>query len=464
MFTVTLMNPENFVVGEYDAPALGAAKLAGATCYQPNADAACSAAKKINAETVLFKTGHHTTFQHPEHMLKFYLDNVPVSLVTFGLHMTHPFYNTSQRSGRYCMDMFTAKSHDQLEEHIESFLKVFTNINDVYHPAVTGWVFEGINFFNENIDAVTALAKDALFKERPNYKGDFDNQARRIAQDQLRCVISTIVPTGLQHTINLTTLYAMNLVAWNYPLKVIFEKMHHELLLRNFPNMIKGIKYTAKPFIPHFENYGDVEIATDVVVTVGAQPNDEFIDLLTDTYLSKENLRNLNILPFSPVTNTMGEWGERRLLARIEVPVITYGQDQRHRTIKRSNPVVLNKFYLPPLLRQLPGAAEFCKEYTERYFELCTVLGKGDMLHFIPYGVMLRYTKTADVNAYLHCVNKRLCWNAESTIANLERKILTQLYESDRVPIGPPCEHGACHEGKRFCGRNLKNRDQRDLI
>lgn len=464
MFQVNLMNPDNFVSGEYDAPALQSAQLAGATCYQANVEAACNAAKKINAEKVLFKSGHHTTFQHPEHMLKFYLDNIPVSLVTFGLHMTHPFYNTSQRSGRYCMDMFTKKSRSQLEEYVENFLKVLTNIHENFHPAVIGWVFDGIDFFNENIDAVTELAKVALLKERPNYKGDIDNQARRIAQDQLRCVISTIVPTGLQHTINLTTLYAMNLVAWNYPLKVLFQNMHYELLRRNFPNLIKDINYTGKEFTPEFENYGDVMIATEVGITVGEEPNDDLINQITDTYLSKENLRSLNILPFSPLTNTVSCYGERRVSATVEIPVITYGQDQRHRTIKRSNPTIINKFYLPPLLRQLSGAAEFCKQYTERYFELCTILSKADMLHFVPYGVMVRYTKTADVNAYLHCVNKRLCWNAESTIASMENKILHQLYESDKIPIGPPCEHGSCHEGKRFCGRDLKNRIKREFI
>lgn len=111
MFKVILENKQQFVpTGDGSlggkSKAYDDARFAGAMCYQPSIRAAMDNRFGLNVENTLFKPGHHTTMQHASHYMSFALDDIPVSLATFGLHMTHPFYNSSQRSGRYCLDIF----------------------------------------------------------------------------------------------------------------------------------------------------------------------------------------------------------------------------------------------------------------------------------------------------------------------------------------------------------------------
>ncbi|MCX6808001.1 MAG: hypothetical protein NTZ80_04390, partial [Patescibacteria group bacterium] len=62
-----------------------------------------------------------------------------------------------------------------------------------------------------------------------------------------------------------------------------------------------------------------------------------------------------------------------------------------------------------------------------------------------------------------HEQNKRLCWCAQEEIYHLARELRLKL-EKKSIPTNllglfePPCYHGRCAEGKRYCGRDLKLR------
>ena len=109
--------------------------------------------KIIDIENQLFNTGHHTTYEHQ--LFNFEIEGIAVSDVTFGLHLTHPYYNTDQRSGRYSK-MF----NDPDFEEIKSYIK------GIYDPKDLDLIMEYIEFgysvFKNNISKGVEVAKQIL--------------------------------------------------------------------------------------------------------------------------------------------------------------------------------------------------------------------------------------------------------------------------------------------------------------
>ena len=82
------------------------ASLAAGICYQ---DKIPEMGKRLNVREKLFDVSHHTTIQH--HSTSFLIEGIAVGDITFGMHLTNPFYNSDQRSGRYCAKMFPIEKH-----------------------------------------------------------------------------------------------------------------------------------------------------------------------------------------------------------------------------------------------------------------------------------------------------------------------------------------------------------------
>lgn len=468
MFDVNIVNSNQFITDpdkDDTSEAYRIAQWCGSKCYQPDLKSQMLNASKINVKNTLWKPGHHTTLEHANHHILFDIENIPVSLVTFGLHMTHPFYNSSQRSGRYCLDIFGSdlvRYHDYINNFLDTF---YTDCQ--HRDRIIDWFTSGFVFFKLHLDELTQLAKEAILAERPHYALDIDTQAKRIAQEQLRIFISTIVPTGLVYTINIPTLYAMYKTAWNKPLEYLLDMMEKkfsfntDLSFRD--QVVKSVNYYTPPFAAHSGILPEEIITNDVHVSL-LNKDKAFTNTLK--YISEITKGSLDTTFFDPycIPNMKND---SRFSSTVSVPVVTYGQDQRHRMIKRSNPTITGEFYLPQLVEKLPDARSFSLKFMNEYNDLVSKCGRDIMLFFIPYGAMVKYNKECDVRAYLHSVNKRLCFNAERTICNMEHKTLQQLFDNHlggEVEIGPPCQNDKCPEGKRFCGRDLQNRKQRILI
>jgi hypothetical protein len=77
---------------------------------------------------------------------------------------------------------------------------------------------------------------------------------------------------------------------------------------------------------------------------------------------------------------------------------------------------------------------------------------------------MVTYRSAGDFNAVAHEQAKRLCWNAQEEIRNLARQLRSQMVDEVGADnklvtmLEPPCFHGKCIEGNRYCGRPLKTR------
>ena len=173
--------------------------------------------KPINVKDRLFTSGHHTTLQHT--YFTFFIENVPISTMVFGWHLTSPFYNSDQRSGRFSK-MYLNPNFDEISES----LNCFYSSKDV--ALVMPWIRKGCELYAKNIEHLTELAVKFIKNERP-YANDkyIEQNAPKFAQEQLRMFLSQCMFTALDTTINLSTLTALWRSAWSPEMRTLTDAM-----------------------------------------------------------------------------------------------------------------------------------------------------------------------------------------------------------------------------------------------
>ena len=427
-----------------DMPVLGLASHAARVCYSINPD---TLNQPIDIKTRLFDPGHHTTLQH--NTFTFFVEDIPVSAVVFGLHLTSPHYNSDQRSGRYSK-MYNDPDFNVLRE---SLLRFYPNT-----PAdkIMNWIQKGVKIYGDNIARLTELAAKHIKAERPFINEKYITQnAPKIAQEQLRVFISQVAPTALDFTVNLSALTALYRVAWSNEMRLATGQMADLVVAENpdIPYMFDANKRTTK-WAPN--------ILSDTATTA-LEPSVKVLGILGD-----ENgveiaplADSLDTLPFAPETAKNSQF-----LVQTEVTCscATFGQDQRHRSIKRSIPSFTGAFYVPPLVAEV-GLTETARTFMQEWLNLAKECGQEVATLISPYGAMVKYKKTGDLNALIHEQAKRTCWCAQEEIyhmacwlrAGLKEKIKNQAILSR---FAPPCmARSICQEGMRFCGRDLKNKE-----
>ena len=412
---------------------------AARTCYTANVP---EMGTTMDVENNLFKTGHHTTLQH--NFFTFNISGLSVSSTIFGLHLTHPFYNTDQRSGRFSK-MYVKPDFEEIQNYILSFWQ------DCDIENVMGLIKRGREIYKENIKKASEVAGNFIKEERPNANDEYiEMNAGKIAQEQMRMFISTISPTALDYTINLSTLTAMYRSAWSPELRYIVSQMK-DLVLKEYPDL--GYMFDEKTvrdsnWAPKM-NFEDIKIKTSPTCEVLEINFNKTVQLDITTkdsvdlrYFTPENMDN----------------SVSTIKTKVELSLATMGQDQRHRTIKRSTPELTGSFYLPPILKEL-GLVKTALEYMEQYAELAKRIDKNLALAIAPYGVMSSYTKLSDLNGLIHEQEKRLCWSAQEEIYNLSRQfneyLMNHNHEDIAEKLTPACYKKACIEGRRYCGRDV---------
>lgn len=396
----------------------------------------------LDVENSLFRTGHHTTLQH--NYFTFNIDGMSIASATFGLHLASPFYNSDQRSGRYSK-MYSNPDLEEIKSYILKYWKV-ENIDEIL-----SFIEKGTKIYQENIEKATEIAKKLIKEERPFVDDEsLEKLAPKIAQEQLRMFISTISPTGLDTTLNLSAITALWRSAWSPEMIEITNQMK-DIILEKYPDlsyMFEEKFRRTDTWAPEID-FSNIGILKEPKC-YNANAN------IFDLNLDGVNKDAVDVRYFTPekMDNNVSN-----VSCEIEVSIATYAQDQRHRTIKRGTPRITGNFYLPPILQEL-NLESIALEYAKEYFELCKKIDKTLAVAIAPYGIMVRYKKLADLNAFLHEQEKRLCWCAQEEIYNVNRQLHDLLIEKDLKIIAdvmcPACYKKACIEGKRYCGRDLK--------
>lgn len=416
--------------------------------------------KTIDVENRLFNVGHHTTLQHS--FFTFSIEGISVGDITFGMHLVHPFYNSDQRSGRYCAKMFLEPNYKDIEKYVGKFWPELTGSE---RKEVVAYVKKGVELYHKNIGKATEVAKDFLRKERPFANDKYiEMNAPKIAQEQMRMFIPVIFPTGFDFTINLTVLAAMYRSAWTPAMRYVTSQMA-KAVVEKFPEVAFMFKKEDRK-----GNDWAIETPQEKSMKMKYKPSHKLLAVSGERdFIVPElvNMHPVDLLHFSPVmmNNTSGG-----LETEIEISVATMGQDQRHRTIRRGIPKFTGAFYLAPVLRAMKLEKD-AKDLMTNWVKLSKKLPKTLSMILAPYGAMVSYKKAGSFNALAHEQAKRLCFCAQEEIyhagralrLNIEKKKgnkskLLQMFE-------PPCyKNGRCAEGGRYCGRDIKLRKTGDYF
>ena len=436
------------------------ASLAAGICYQ---DKIPEMGKRLNVREKLFDVSHHTTIQH--HSISFIIEGIAVGDITFGMHLTNPFYDSDQRSGRYCAKMFLDPDYDKIKNYIRRF---WWNISSSALVMVMDYIKTGVNLYHANIAPAGEIAGNFVAEERPFASNIIKGNIPKYAQEQMRMLISVIFPTAFVYTVNDSALVAMYESAWTPVMRYLTGEMAR-LFVEKYPE-------TSFMFNEERRRKNDwaITLKDNRTLWVKYKPVFDLMSLSVDVFRSetfclpdKSIMHPVDRLHFTP---EMMENSIDGIKAKIEVSTATMGQDQRHRSIRRGIPKFTGNFYIPPILEKLELERKAI-EIMNKWREVSKVVPDTLAMILAPYGAMVSYRKSGSFNAIAHEQAKRLCWSAQQEICDLGR--LQRLATEERLgknhPLlsmfEPPCyEKGICSEGDRYCGRDIRVRETGDYF
>lgn len=430
-------------------PPTNMSSVAAKACYSANLPPLDS---MMNVKGQLFDTGHHTTFQHSNYT--FVIWNIAVGDITLGLHLCSPFYDTDQRSGRYCGEMFLIPNYIDLARYVRA---LWPELDDgTIWGVVIPYIRHSLELFAKYGAESVGLAEHYLRKTRSRFpeKG-IAVQADKIAQEQRRVLVSVIMPTALYYTVNLSAISALYKSAFTPSMRALTSMMADEVI-----NHDPGVAFM-------FKREDDQDWTPELVVPwsgVRLEPKLELLELSRpDTFnMPDDKFKHpVDQLHFRPEFMDNGIGG---IVTRKTLSLMTMGQDQRHRTLRRGAPEFTGEFYVPPLIAKCKGASKDADVLQASWLSLREQLPGTLWAVLAPYGAMVTYRSAGDFNAVAHEQAKRLCWNAQEEIRNLARQLRSQMVDEVGADnklvtmLEPPCFHGKCIEGNRYCGRPLKTR------
>lgn len=442
-----------------EADPIALASYAALMCYQSEVP---EWGKIINVKDRLFEASHHTTIEH--YYMTFVINGIAVGDTIFGFHLVSPFYDSDQRSGRFCAKMFLVPDYRKIEEYVLSF---WPEVNIAILREIMEYAKEGVNLYHENIGAATEIAKKFIREERPFASEDYIKlNAPKIAQEQMRMCISVIFPTALVFTLDSVALAAMYRSAWSPPLRFTLQKMA-DLLLEKHPNMAFafgkemmrqddwGMSFSGEPSANTFAAFKPGVSRTEI------DGKENLVIPRSDVCFPVDQLF------FRPETMNNSVGG---ISSEIVISLATMGQDQRHRTINRSEPSFTGDFYCPPIFKEVVPEKRVV-DLMKKWITLHLKVPKSLALILAPYGAMARYTKRGSFNAIIHEQLKRSCWCAQEEIYHLSRalRLAIEKKEGKSSPLlrifEPPClKTGKCAEGVRYCGRDIDLRHKGDYF
>lgn len=414
--------------------------------------------KRIDAENILFKTGHHTTFQH--FFLTFMIDGISVGDITLGMHLASPFYNSNQRSGRYASKMFLEPNFKKIESYITNY---WPDLETGQKQEVMEYIKSSVGIYHKNIAQATETARKIIKEERPFIpEKSLQISAPKVAQEQMRAFIPVIFPTSMDFTINITALSAMYRSAWSPAMKSITKQMV-DSVIEKFPELafVFDKEQRADEWSPEFLKSKNEILDGPKLKLLNIEGEENFVNPYS------EIMHPVDLLHFRPesMTNNIGT-----IKTEIVLSLATMGQEQRHRTLRRGAPSFTGDFYLPAIPREC-GLEESAKTVLAEWLELSKKIPKTLAAVIAPYGATVIYTKEGSFNAIAHEQGKRLCFLAQEEIYNLGR-IMREEIEKEKGKdcpllsmLEPPCyRDGKCAEGNRYCGRDMKLRKTRDYF
>lgn len=460
------------------------------TCYSPKGivtpEAVAQRPKRRDTlAQELFRSGHHTTFQHAH--FTFAIERVSRLFVWSFLH-AHPFYNSEQVSQRY-----VAVQPDQV-------------IAPPLPPGARTAYQETVAFQMDAYHTLTARLFPVIeaeyyrrFPARRHRPALWEREIRKKAQEIARYVLPLGTLTYLYHTVDAVTLLRYWSLARQpdapQEAREVVEGMVAEVL-RLDPAFSRIVEETPAdpsgfpwPCGDHrtFREAFDRELGGRVSRLISRNPDNPRLVAdgvrsvlgLPAATLSDEEAIALVLDPAR--TPFLGESLNLTVAARLTQALhhATYtfkkklshaadSQNQRHRLTPATRPyaqVLLTEepdYIVPGPIREEPEILGFYQETMERIWEGIRKVPEHFAVYLLPNAVAVRIVETATLMGLRHKLAMRLCFNAQEEIWRAALEEALQIREVEPL-IGryllPPCGLRArggrrpiCPEGKRYCG------------
>lgn len=402
---------------------------------------------KGDPKKILFDKGHMTPYEH--FTMTWLIDGISVYDITLGFHLTFPFYDSCQRSGRYCKGMFDNPDYQRIAKYIYRYWPETTSQQ---MREIMDYIRYSTGIYLDKKPAADKVAYQMLKDSRPKIaQKNLEEQAPKSAQEQLRVFYQLIYPTCFAFSIDLVSLAVLYRTAWTPATRDVTERMVR-IMQSRFPDLgiFNNLERREDDWAPQI--ISEPKVAKDPELSI-----DRITGGSEVTIPSPDELAPLDVMQFDPrfLNNHL-----TTVESTVKVSAITMGQDQRHRTVVRGTPTFTNDFYVPAVVHELGlegEALEVLKQWNTVGGDMSPTLRAA----LAPYGSMLTYGKVADLNALAHEWGARSCKQAQTEIWQLVN--MTQgVLRGD--PLGtklisltdPKCRRtGVCAEPGRFCGRDL---------
>lgn len=479
------------------------------TCYSPNViydeDVRKDEAARVRRDAIAkstFLAGHHTTLQHAT--FQFVIEKVSRQCIWSLLH-SHPFYNSEQVSQRYvavspenfsvpplpesCLDLYRQSVH--------SLMDAYQKLQEILRPAAEKEYLK-------------------IFPSRNLQEKRWANSIKKKCQEVARYVLPVSTHAHLYHTISGVTLLRYQRICQIFDApteqKILVDKMADEVrkwdpdffknaedsiplestpeyrIFSDFTSSGKNHKSGAKDFVREFDSslnglssslidhkhHSEKTMADSVRAVLGLTRSEmddpAAIDLVMDPSSNSYLSDTLNLTHHSKLTRTMAH---PHFTFRKKISHTADSQEQRHRTIPGSRPILYRHFsdspdYITPcLIQENKEAYAFYRQVMEQLWDAMTeLLNQGaemeSVLYLLPNAFPIRFEESGSLLDFHHKWVHRLCYTAQEEIWKScleEVRQVKKIFPLIGRHLYAPCtlrknadRKPYCPEGDRFCG------------
>jgi thymidylate synthase ThyX len=449
----------------------------------------------------IYDAGHHTTIQHPTFV--FVLRKVSRQFIWSFLH-AHPFYNSEQVSQRYvevrrqnfATPPLEGEARELYAETVERMMKAYFRLIEMLGPPVEEEYFK-------------------LYPARRRQKGKWENAVHKRVLEAARYVLPVATHAHLYHTVSGITLHRYRKLAAQFdtpqetravvgkmvraveaydPLffrKVddpvpLEETLEHRMFTRTreelgkdrgaaFVREFDGDLGPLRSKLVDWKANAEPVMAQSVRSMLGlaraALPDAEAIDLVLNPAKNRILGESLVLTTMSKLSRAMNH---PHFTFRKKISHTADSQDQRHRMVPGSRPVLAAQFVpdrpdfiLPPVLERDGPARDLVEELMARVWKAIAQLRERGVSwefaqYLLPNAFPIRFEESGDLMHLHHKWTTRLCYLAQEEIWRCCVEEVRQVAAVHPViarhlvaPCGLRKTAGAspyCPEGNRFCG------------
>jgi thymidylate synthase ThyX len=500
-------SPRVTLVSSFSQP-FDNAVAAARTCYSPHIVGAAEVSRderarerrdRLGRET--YAAGHHTTLQHAT--FQFTLENVSRQLVWSLLH-AHPFYNSEQASQRYVEVGPGAVLVPRLAP-----------AEDVIFRRATGRMMSAYHRLIEILTPAVAEEYFRIFPARQRDERRWASAVKMKTQEIARYVLPVATFTHLYHTVSGLTLHRYHRLARQYDVPreaawvvdrmiesvqavdplffrqiedslPLEQTLEHQLLerhqirpggaqarefIREFDESLDGMRSKLTDYSVRAEETLAQAVRSVLGLTRSRLSDDEAILAVLSPQQNRLFGETLSLTTLSKLSRTLAHphYSFRKKLSHS-----ADSQDQRHRMVPGSRPVLLAQYsggepdvIVPDLLSRTPEALDlFHQEVRQVFADIDRLLAAGvdsqDALYLLPNAFPIRFEESGDLIHLHHKWTTRLCYNAQeeiwrSSVEEVEQ--VRRVHPRIGAHLMPPCQlrdragtRPQCPEGPRYCG------------